>query len=114
MKRAEHQPLTISVTIFGGIYYKLYSVPEAFTVMPQHAHDYDHITALLQGDVVVNFGDNTALSFSAPATIRVRARRKHNFVTLTPNVVLACIHNADRLGDGEPAIHQHHNLELEE
>jgi hypothetical protein len=39
----------------------------------------------------------------------------HSFLTLTPGVVLACIHNADHLVEAdEPAIAEEHNLELEE
>jgi hypothetical protein len=39
----------------------------------------------------------------------------HSFLTLTPGVVLACIHNADHLAaDDEPAVAAHHHLELED
>ena len=53
MKRAPHQPETISVSIYAGIYYKLYRILNAGTLLPQHAHRYAHLTTLLQGAITV-------------------------------------------------------------
>lgn len=115
MKRAEHQPETLSVTIYGGIYYKLWRVPDAGTLIPQHSHTFDHLTALLQGAVRVWCDDAMLGDYRAPATLKIAAGTKHSFVTLVPATVLACIHNADRLDDDdEPVIAERHDLELED
>ena len=115
MKRAPNQPETISVSIYAGIYYKVWRVPDADTLVPQHAHSFPHLTALLQGRVrVLREGDNESGEYCAPATIRIPARVMHSFLTLTPGVVLACIHNADHLEDDEPAVAEAHNFQFEE
>jgi hypothetical protein len=114
MKRAEHQPETVSVTLYGGIYYKLWRVPDVGTLIPQHAHEFDHLTALLQGTVRVWCNGEALGDYRAPATLKIAAGDKHAFMTLTPGAVLACIHNADRLDDGEPAIHAEHAIEMED
>jgi hypothetical protein len=108
MKRAEHQPETISVTIYAGIFYKLYRVPDADTLMPQHAHQHDHLSALLQGSVRLMVDDRIIGDFTAPSTLRIPAHIKHTFLTLTPDVVLACIHNADHIENDEPVIAAEH------
>lgn len=114
MKRAPNQPETISVSIYAGIYYKVYRVPDADTLVPQHAHAFGHLTALLQGRVRLwRDGEETG-EYCAPATIRIPARVMHSFLTLTPGVVLACIHNADHLELDEPAVAARHDLELED
>jgi quercetin dioxygenase-like cupin family protein len=114
MKRAEHQPETISVTIYGGVFYKLWRVPEAGTLVPQHAHEYDHLTALLQGAVRVWCNGEMVGDYRAPATLKIAAGDKHGFMTLTPGAVFACIHNADHLDDGEPVVAERHDIELED
>ena len=115
MKRAPNQPETISVTIYAGIYYRVYRIPDADTLIPQHGHEYGHLTALLQGRVRVSReGDDEISEHCAPATIRIPAHIMHSFLTLTPGVVLACIHNSDHLEANEPAVAEEHNLELEE
>jgi hypothetical protein len=108
MKRAEHQPETISVTIFAGIYYKLWRVPDAGTMIPQHAHRFDHLTALLRGAVRVWCNDELLGDVHSPATLKIGAGDKHAFQTLVDGVVLACIHNADHIENDEPAIAAEH------
>jgi hypothetical protein len=117
MKRAPNQPETISVSIYAGIYYNVYRVPDANTLLPQHAHEFPHLTALLQGRVRLwrEGDDDGPIEYCAPATIRIPAHIMHSFLTLTPGVVLACIHNADHLeADDEPAVATPHHLEFEE
>jgi hypothetical protein len=36
------------------------------------------------------------------------------FLTLTDNVTILCLHNADHLEADEPAVAAHHDLELED
>ena len=112
MKLAEHQPETVSIIIYGGIYYKLWRVPDAGTYIPQHSHEYDHLTALLQGVARIWRDGELLGDFMAPATVRIPAGCKHSFQTLTPGTVFACIHNAEH-GE-EPAVRDAHTLEMED
>lgn len=105
MKAAEHQPETVSVTIYGGVFYKVWRVPDADTLVPQHSHDYDHMTCILQGLVRVWRDDEWVGDFLAPGTIRIPAHCKHRFLTLTPGVVLACVHREDT---AEAVAEEHH------
>ena len=117
MKRAPNQPETVSVSIYAGIYYKVYRIPDADTLIPQHAHEFPHLTALLQGRVRLwrEGDDDGPIEYCAPATIRIPAHIMHSFLTLTPGVVLACIHNADHLDAAdEPAVAELHTLDLED
>ena len=114
MRRAPNQPETMSLTIYAGIYYRVWHVPDADTLIPQHSHTWDHITAVLQGMVRVWRDDELLGDFMAPATIRIPAGRLHRFMTLTPGCVFACIHNADHLDGDEPAVSQAASLELED
>ena len=43
-----------------------------------------------------------------------RARTLHRFETITNNVVIACIHNADHLEADEPAVAEEHHIAFEE
>lgn len=111
MKRAERQPETVSVTIYGGIYYKVWTVPDAGTVIPQHAHAYDHLTAIMEGGVHVTMPDGKVWEYWGPDTINIPAHHKHSFLTLTDDVTLACIHNADHAeADGEPIVTEEHQI----
>lgn len=113
MKRADRQPETISVTVYAGIYYKQYRVPDAGTLIPQHSHDFPHLTALLQGSIRAYRGDDLLGDYHAPAVVQIPAGVLHTFLTLEDDVALACIHNADHLDDDEPAVSQEARLELE-
>ena len=111
MKRAENQPTTEVLTIYGGIYYRVWSVADAGTILPQHAHRYDHLTALLRGSVQVWCDHELVGDFTAPATIKIPAHSFHSFYTITPDCMLACIHNADHADpEGEPVIAAEHQL----
>jgi quercetin dioxygenase-like cupin family protein len=114
MKRAERQPETISVTIYAGIYYKQYRVADAGTLIPQHSHEWPHLTALLQGSVRVYRADEPLGDYHAPAVVQIPAGVFHTFLTLTPDACLACIHNADHVEADEPAVAQRADLELED
>ena len=114
MQRAEHQPETLNVTIYGGVYYKVWSVQDAHTLTPQHSHEYDHLTAILRGLVRVWRDDEHIGDFLAPATVRIPAGCKHRFETLVGSCVFACIHNADRLDGDAPAVREEHHLVTED
>jgi hypothetical protein len=114
VKRSEHQPETISVTIYAGIYYKQFRVPDAGTLIPQHSHEFPHLTALLHGSVRVYRADELLGDYHAPAVVQIPAGVLHTFLTLVPDCALACIHNADYIEGDEPAVAQHAHLGMED
>ena len=97
-------------------------VPDAGnTLIPQHGHSMRApiIQRLLQGPRSVRWRADGDVStgpteYCAPATIRIPAHIMHSFLTLEPETVLACIHNADHLEADEPAVAERHDLEFEE
>ncbi len=83
---------TSDLTIYGGVFCKLWHVPAPRTMVEQHVHDYDHLTVLVSGRVrVFRGGDDCGVS-EAPALIRVPAYTSHAFLSLTPDVSFACVH----------------------
>ena len=114
MKRAARQPYS-EITLYAGIFLKTHVVPDRGTLLPQHAHTWDHISYVVSGAVRVWCDDKLLGDFMAPAAVKIAAHAKHSFLTLTDRVTIACIHNADHAdADGDPAIAGRHELELED
>jgi hypothetical protein len=111
MKRAPNQPVETVMVLFGGVFAKAYTVPDAGTLLPQHAHVSPHVTALTQGAVQVWAGDEDLGIHTAPAFIKVGAQIKHRFLTLVPDTRLMCIHALDV---EDVPIHEEHHLVTEE
>jgi hypothetical protein len=112
MKRAPNQP-TSDLTLFAGIFAKLYTVPDANTLLPQHAHRHSHLTLVISGTVEAWADDEPLGKFEAPAFIKIEALVKHRFLTCTSGVQLACIHASDAVDD-DALIHERHDLITEE
>lgn len=112
MKRAPNQPVG-DLTIYAGIFLKTWSVQDAGTLLPQHSHEFPHISLIVSGSVRVWCGDGLIGEFTAPATVKIAAHEKHTFVTLTDNVVIACVHALGEGQDEADLIHAEHHLELE-
>jgi quercetin dioxygenase-like cupin family protein len=111
MKRAKHQPTT-ALCLYAGLYCKTWTVADAGTLLPQHAHEHDHITLVVRGAVRVWRGERMDGDYQAPQMVKIPARQFHKFLTLCDDVVLACIHAVG--ADGEPAIHEDHVIEMED
>ena len=114
MKRAEHQPEQTELAVYAGIFCKLWSVRDAGTLLPQHAHSFGHLTLIMRGAVRAWRGDDLLGDYRAPAVVKIPADTLHCFLTLTPDCALACIHNADHIDGDEPAVAQHASLDLED
>jgi hypothetical protein len=104
----------VELVLYAGVFVKIWSVREAGTLMPQHAHEFDHVTLLMRGAVRVWAGENLIGDVHAPGVIRIQAHTLHTFLTLTQDVALACVHNADHIDGDEPTVSQHAHLELED
>ena len=110
MKRAPNQPTT-RLTLYGGVYALSHEVQDAGTVLPQHAHTFDHLSAIMAGAVRVEADGVDLGKYQAPAFVKIAARTKHTFTTLQPNTVICCLH---AVVAGEAAdIHEEHQFEME-
>ena len=105
MQRAVNQPVS-ELTLFAGIFLKTWAVADAGTLLPQHAHAYDHISLIVSGAVRVWRGEELVGDFVAPETIKIAAHEKHSFLTLASGVVIACIHATDAAEVAIVAEHQ--------
>jgi len=115
VRRAANQPVTTALTIFAGIYAKAYTVPDADTLLPQHSHKTGHVTAITAGSVRAWRDGELLGDFHAPALVLIPAHTMHSFLTLSDQVSLICIHNADHLDEvNEPAVAEMHTLDLED
>jgi len=108
LKRHDSQPEGLSPALYGGVFVKPWVMPEAGMIVPQHAHTYDHLSAIASGSVRVwQDGEDMGVT-RAPGLVRVPAKVKHSFEILEAGTVIMCIHNA---AHGEAAeIHEEHEL----
>lgn len=113
MKRAKNQPEG-SLCLYAGIFAKTWTIADRGTLLPQHSHTWPHISYVVCGAVRVWCEDQHLGEFVGPCAIKIPALAKHKFLTLSDNVVILCIHNADRLDDDEPVVAERHNLEMED
>lgn len=107
MKRAEHQPVSIEIKLTDDLFIKTAHVADAGTIIPTHAHKYDHVTLLAYGSMRVEADGVSLGEFAGPVGILIRAGVKHTMTTLTPGVVFCCIH-ALHGTDGVEIDEEHH------
>lgn len=73
----------------------------AGTVVPQHAHSYDHVSLIPLGEVILEEeGMDVSVKLVGPTAIVIKAHRKHIFRFVTDGM-LVCIHNTERTGSIE-------------
>jgi hypothetical protein len=88
-----------------GIFIKQMYLKEAGTMIPQHAHAYDHTSMLAKGRIRAWSGDELMGEYEAPAPIFIKARVKHTFLSLEPGTLIYCIHKS------EPVIVEEHQFD---
>lgn len=76
----------------SGLYAKEMRVPKGYEV-GTHAHEYDHLSLLAQGKVIVRTDDSTA-HYTAPACIEIKAGI-HHCIYAVEDTVWYCIHATD-------------------
>jgi len=87
------QPNFIEFADADGIWVRFYDLPKIGLAAPQHSHAHDHVTLLCRGSVRA-YKDNSILgTYHAPSMLTIPAGTKHLFVSLTDDVLLACVHN---------------------
>jgi hypothetical protein len=116
MRRAERQPLS-EMSLYGGVFTKVWIIPDAGTLVPSHSHAYPHQSFLFAGSIHVWQDDEDMGEFHAPAVIKIPERTKHRFLSLVPMVGIACIHSV-ALGEADfhedDLVHEEHQLPIEE
>ncbi len=98
---APRQPETVDIKMADGVFVKSIRVPDAFTLIPQHSHLYDHTSMLAVGSVRVWADEKLLGDFIAPHGILIKAKVKHRFLTLVPGTLIYCIHNLSHTGEIE-------------
>ncbi len=73
----------------GGLYAKETHIPKGLK-LTQHAHTFDHLSALMQGSCIVDV-DGQRAPYDAPALLTIKAGRHHEVTAIT-DVVWACLH----------------------
>lgn len=101
------QPAQADWTIADDVFIRQIVVAKRGSVIPQHAHRYDHCTFLARGGIRVWKDGLYDGAYRAPCPIVISAGVKHLFITLEDNTVILCIHNAAR-PDVAAVIDEHH------
>lgn len=102
------QPALWEHTSVDGVFIKQMLLKDAGTMVPQHAHEYDHTSMVAAGSVRVWIDGELAGDYAAPRPLFIKARAKHTFQSLQPQTLIYCIHNVKRTGRVQ--IHAEHQL----
>lgn len=76
----------------GGLYAKETRIP-AGTKLVQHVHNFDHLSALMKGSVMVEV-DGKGEVFVAPKLLTIAAGKEHEVTAIT-DVLWVCLHATD-------------------
>jgi mannose-6-phosphate isomerase-like protein (cupin superfamily) len=103
----ELQPYGVEHATADGIFVKQMVIPKAGTIVPTHAHSYDHTTMVAKGSVDVWADGVFQRRYDAPEAIYIPALVKHRIVSLVDDCICYCIH---RMRDGGAAVHEEHQI----
>lgn len=87
------QPTGVEIYTTDGVFIKQMVIGRRGTVVPQHAHAWDHTSMLAFGSVAVWRDGIFDRVYEAPSAIFIRAGVKHTFHSLIDNTIIYCIHN---------------------
>ena len=113
MTRCEHCAECVELpfwehTSVDGLFIKQMGPMPLGTVIPQHAHRYDHTSLIARGRVRVWEDGVQTGEYAAPHPLFIRAQVKHSFLALEPDTLIFCIHNVSRTAQVE--IHEYHDI----
>jgi len=83
-------PIT-DLKIVNNVFVKLHHFLEKDDTHEGHAHEFDHITLLASGKVLMKH-NNGEQEFTAPHLIVTPKDVNHQFIALEANTVFCCIH----------------------
>lgn len=98
IRALDEQPLSTDIRMCEGLFVR-HCVFEAGSYIPQHSHEWEHLSVIAAGSVRVWTNDTLIGDFTAPAGIVIKAGVQHLFLALERAAVL-CVHRVD--GNGEP------------
>lgn len=76
----------------SGVYAKQMHLPAGYIAV-SHKHEYDHLSILAKGKVIVKT-DNTIASYTAPACVTI-VKGLHHSIEALEDTVWFCIHGTD-------------------
>jgi quercetin dioxygenase-like cupin family protein len=89
MKGTFEVDLGIQHHFSSGVYAKQMLLPKGYFAV-SHAHNYDHLSVLASGKVIVST-DDSEHTYAAPACITIEKHKNHS-VTALEDAVWFCIH----------------------
>lgn len=92
----------------NNIFVKQLLIARKDTLIPQHAHAYDHMSMLATGAVRVWKDGVLDRDYQAPAGIFIGAGIKHTFQSLEDATIIYCVHAV--AGDGDVEIAAEHQF----
>lgn len=95
------QPYGSTTHSADGVIVEQMVIPDAGTIVPQHAHTYDHLTFVAAGSLAVALDGEDLGTFGPGESVMIRAGGKHLLTSLQDQTIAYCIHNASRSGDIE-------------
>ena len=85
--------VSTEVRMLDGVFVKSMVMPVAGMFIPQHAHTYAHLSALVKGSIHVWRDGKYDRVYHAPAGIVIAAGVKHTFQSVTDETTVLCIHD---------------------
>lgn len=76
----------------GGLYFRAILLPNIGDRVPQHTHDYEHVTLIAAGAARLFVDGELKGDYSAFRAIVIEANKQHVFEALEPNTRLSCVH----------------------
>jgi quercetin dioxygenase-like cupin family protein len=83
----------ISHHFVGGVYAKEMRIKDGYMVK-QHAHEYDHLSYLVSGCVIVETDDEQN-TYYGPCAIPIPAHVSHSVTPVNGDAVWLCVHKTD-------------------
>lgn len=94
---------TIKHFFGGGVYLKTWRIKDGACI-PQHTHNFEHLSAVFSGCVMVEVDGKENQIYYSPDAIVIEAGLIHTFTAVNGDAVIGCIHALnDALADLDAA-----------
>ena len=111
MRKAPEQPYGVEIYTVDGMFIKQMVIPKTGTLVPTHAHAWDHVSMLAIGAVKIWRDGVGGEIVHAPTGIFIKAGVKHAFLALEDNTIIFCVHNLH--SEAAVKVLEEHDLALE-
>ena len=82
--------MTEKIDIVGGIYFRSVRLQKDMKI-PQHTHDHDHATYIGSGSAILYVDGVFKGKYNSGDAVEMRGGKKHEFLALEDNTLLACV-----------------------